>query len=66
VRAAIAGCLRGLIRSDIEGSVGMKIADVDPRGAAVDPAAISDRALAVGGGVLQALGRLGIPPVSTS
>jgi len=60
VRATIAGRLRGLIRSDVELTVGMKIGDVDPRGAAVDPAVISDKALTVGGGVIAALWRLGI------
>jgi xanthine dehydrogenase accessory factor len=54
VRSRIDGMVRGLL---LPGPVikGLKIADVDPR---VDPAAIhhiSDKALAVGGGVLEAI-----------
>lgn len=49
------GVLRGLIRPNIEVTEGMKIGDVDPRD---DPSLcnlISDKALAVGGGVLEAM-----------
>ena len=49
------GVLRGLIRSGIQVTRGMKIGDVDHRN---DPAMytlVSDKALAVGGGVLEAL-----------
>ncbi len=49
------GILRGLIHPDIEVTKGMKIGDVDPRD---DPALcilVSDKALAVGGGVLEAV-----------
>ena len=49
------GVLRGLIRPDIKVSRGMKIGDVDRRN---DPALhtlVSDKALAVGGAVLEAL-----------
>lgn len=54
VRSRIDGMVRGLL---LPGSVarGLKIADIDPR---VDPAAIhhiSDKALSVGGGVLEAI-----------
>ncbi len=55
VLAPLAGVLRGLIRPGLEVRVGMKIGDVDPRN---DPAhchLASDKALAVGGGVLEAL-----------
>jgi xanthine dehydrogenase accessory factor len=58
------GRLRGLIHPDVELSVGEKVGDVDPRGLDVDPARISDKALAVGGGVLMALARLGIEPAA--
>jgi xanthine dehydrogenase accessory factor len=64
VRSGIAGRLRGLIHPDVELVAGEKLGDVDPRGRAVDPALISDKALAVGGGVLEALLRLGVPPWS--
>jgi xanthine dehydrogenase accessory factor len=49
------GMLRGLIRPGIEITQGMKIGDVDRRN---DPAMytlVSDKALAVGGAVLEAL-----------
>ncbi|MGI9622879.1 MAG: selenium-dependent molybdenum cofactor biosynthesis protein YqeB [Acidimicrobiales bacterium] len=48
------GKVRGLIREGVEVSLGAKIGDVDPR---TDVAAdeISDKALAVGGGVLEAV-----------
>ena len=49
------GVLRGLIHPGIEVTKGMKIGDVDPRD---DPALctlVSDKALAVGGGVLEAV-----------
>lgn len=58
------GRLRGLIHPEVEVVAGEKVGDVDPRGAAVDPARISDKALAVGGGVLEALARLGIGPAA--
>jgi xanthine dehydrogenase accessory factor len=49
------GILRGIIRSGIEVTKGMKIGDVDRRN---DPALcklVSDKALAIGGGVLEAV-----------
>lgn len=55
VHAPFAGVARGLIAENVSLTVGMKIADVDPRG---DPSAtgeISDKALAVGGGVVEAV-----------
>jgi xanthine dehydrogenase accessory factor len=55
VRAPFAGVLRGLIHSGIAVSTGMKIGDVDPRGDAAYCWEISDKSLAVGGGVLEAL-----------
>lgn len=55
VKAPFAGMVRGLIAAEFCVSKGLKIGDVDPR---VDTAAcfeISDKALAVGGGVLEAV-----------
>jgi len=55
VTAPIAGILRGLIHPDVNVVKGMKIGDVDPRS---DPELcnhISDKALAIGGGVLEAI-----------
>ena len=49
------GVLRGLLRNGLYAPKGMKIGDVDPRD---DPAAcflVSDKALAIGGGVLEAI-----------
>ncbi len=55
VLAPLDGRLRGLIRGGSEVAVGFKVADVDPRGDAVDAATISDKARAIAGGVLEAL-----------
>ena len=55
VTAPFDGVLRGAIGDAMEVPAGLKIGDVDPR---ADPAAcweISDKALAVGGGVLEAV-----------
>ncbi|HZP94957.1 MAG TPA: selenium-dependent molybdenum cofactor biosynthesis protein YqeB [Candidatus Limnocylindria bacterium] len=55
VRSAFAGCLRGLIQTGVHVRAGMKIGDVDPRAAREHCFTISDKALAVGGGVLEAV-----------
>lgn len=55
VRAAIGGMLRGLIHDGLEVAAGRKIGDVDPRGLREYCFTISDKARAVGGGVLEAL-----------
>jgi xanthine dehydrogenase accessory factor len=55
VRAPFHGVLRGLLHPGLEVRTGEKIGDLDPRG---DPALcwlVSDKALAVGGGVLEAI-----------
>jgi xanthine dehydrogenase accessory factor len=55
VVSPISGVLRGLIQDGIAVRMGMKIGDVDPRD---DPRLcwmVSDKALAVGGGVLEAI-----------
>jgi xanthine dehydrogenase accessory factor len=55
VRAPFAGTLRGLIHPGVAVAAGMKVGDIDARD---DPALcylVSDKALAVGGGVLEAL-----------
>ena len=55
VRAPFGGVVRGAIRNGMRVHAGLKIGDVDPRG---DPSAclkISDKALAVGRGVLEAV-----------
>jgi len=62
LKAPFAGRLRGLIHHTVELSEGMKVGDVDPRGRDVDPYRISDKALAIGGGVLEALLTLKVVP----
>ena len=54
VTAPFDGVVRGLIADGTEVPAGLKIADVDPR-FDVDCQEISDKALAVGGGVLEAV-----------
>lgn len=58
VRAAVGGVLRGLIRSGVPVTPGMKVGDVDPTGEVVRCHTISDKALSVAGGVLEAVLRL--------
>ena len=58
VLAPFTGMVRGLIASGSTVTTGLKIADIDPRN---DPSAchqISDKALAIGGGVVEAIWRL--------
>lgn len=55
IYAPLRGVLRGLIRDGVRVTRGLKIGDVDPRD---DPSAcflVSDKALAIGGGVLEAV-----------
>jgi xanthine dehydrogenase accessory factor len=54
VTAPFAGLIRGLIADGTEVQAGLKVGDVDPR-ADTDWRQISDKALAVGGGVLEAV-----------
>ena len=55
VRAAVAGLVRGVIADGVRVKPGEKVGDIDPRGGAVDPAAVSDKARAVAAGVLEAV-----------
>ncbi len=55
VVAPFAGALRGLVRDGLEVTARQKIGDVDPRGVGDYCFTISDKALAVGGGVLEAV-----------
>jgi xanthine dehydrogenase accessory factor len=55
VTAEISGTLRGLLSSGIVVKRGMKIGDIDPRCERSHCFTVSDKALAVGGGVLEAL-----------
>jgi xanthine dehydrogenase accessory factor len=49
------GVLRGLIRDGMVVSRGLKVGDVDPKGLREHCFLVSDKALAVGGGVLEAI-----------
>lgn len=55
VRAAFPGVLRGLIHPQVEVKPGDKIGDLDPRGVVAHCFTISDKALAIGGGALEAV-----------
>lgn len=55
VRAPFDGVLRGLLHDGVPVSAGHKIGDVDPRGVRRHCFTISDKALAVGGGVVEAI-----------
>ena len=55
VLAGTSGLVRGLLYAGLEVYQGMKVGDVDPRGNDVDHLTISDKARAVGGGVLEAI-----------
>ena len=55
VRAPFDGVVRGAIRTGMRVRAGLKIGDVDPRGDPAECWKISDKALAVGSGVLEAV-----------
>jgi xanthine dehydrogenase accessory factor len=54
VRSRLDGVLRGVLRSGLEVSSGVKLGDVDPRAQPDHCFTVSDKALAIGGGVLEA------------
>ena len=60
MRTQIAGVLRGILPEGTVVFAGMKSGDVDPRGEYDSCFTVSDKALAVGGGVLEALLHLGL------
>jgi xanthine dehydrogenase accessory factor len=55
IRAPFDGVLRGLIHPNAPVTAGLKIGDLDPRGQAEHCFTISDKSLAIGGGVLEAI-----------
>jgi xanthine dehydrogenase accessory factor len=61
VRAPFDGVVRGLIHESVQLSPGMKIGDVDPRAIRSHCFTISDKALSIAGGVLEAI--LSAPPL---
>jgi xanthine dehydrogenase accessory factor len=58
VTTEMGGLVRGLVHGGLDVDEGTKLGDVDPRGEAVDHTRISDKALSLGGGVLEAVLRL--------
>jgi xanthine dehydrogenase accessory factor len=55
IAAPFAGTLRGLLRPGQEARQGMKIGDIDARDDPTLCSLVSDKSLAVGGGVLEAM-----------
>jgi xanthine dehydrogenase accessory factor len=55
IRAPFPGVLRGLIHSSVCVTKSVKIGDLDPRGDVANCYTISDKALALGGGALEAI-----------
>ena len=55
VRARIGGLVRGLVADGVTVRESEKLGDIDPRGAQVDPARISEKARAVSAGALEAI-----------
>jgi xanthine dehydrogenase accessory factor len=55
IKAQISGMIRGMLRSGIVIAAGVKVGDIDPRGEREYCYTISDKARAIGGGVLEAI-----------
>lgn len=55
VPATLGGVLRGLLHDGVSVQRGLKVGDIDPRGEVRYCFTISDKALAIGGGVLEAV-----------
>ncbi len=55
IQAPFDGVVRGLIHPKVHVKVGLKIGDLDPRGQVEHCFTISDKSLAIGGGVLEAV-----------
>jgi len=62
VKAAIDGLLRGLIHPGVDVTKGLKIGDIDPRPIRENCFTISEKALAIAGGVLEGILRKYGPP----
>lgn len=60
VTAQIDGIVRGLLQDNVPVKAGMKSGDIDPRGCYEHCFTVSDKARAVGGGVLEAILYLGL------
>lgn len=55
IEAKIGGVLRGILRDGLRVQEGVKVGDIDPRGNREHCFTISDKARAIGGGVLEAI-----------
>jgi xanthine dehydrogenase accessory factor len=55
ITAPFRGMLRGLLHDGVEAQIGLKVGDLDPRDDRSICSSVSDKALAVGGGVLEAI-----------
>ncbi len=55
VFTAITGVVRGMLQEGIYVTEGFKCGDVDPRGISVDYMTVSDKAMSIAGGVLEAI-----------
>jgi xanthine dehydrogenase accessory factor len=55
IRASFDGILRGLVHPSVPVTPGLKIGDLDPRAQIEHCFTISDKSLAIGGGVLEAI-----------
>lgn len=55
ITAPFDGCLRGLLPDGIQVQAGMKVGDLDPRNDPQFTHSVSEKSLAIGGGVLEAL-----------
>lgn len=62
MRCTLSGCLRGLLQGGLQVHEGMKCGDIDPRGQQANCFTASDKATAIGGGVLEALLHFGCLP----
>ncbi len=58
VKAQIDGILRGMIKEGLTVNEGLKIGDIDPRGVREYAFTVSDKARAIGGGVLEGIEHL--------
>lgn len=58
VYAQAEGVVRGLLQDGVMVKAGMKAGDIDPRGQAENCLTVSDKALAIGGGVLEGILRI--------
>ncbi|MBK9443757.1 MAG: EF2563 family selenium-dependent molybdenum hydroxylase system protein [Comamonadaceae bacterium] len=58
VTVSLAGMVRGLLQDGLQVTARFKIGDIDPRGEKADYLTASDKAMAIGGGVLEAMLRL--------